>query len=184
MATALDDLLQSWNKRLATIQAKAFCALVFDIDILLKAFGLDEFAQNCLLAFNCKGNALVRPFDALLQPTLLIGVGNMHELDAYGRTIGSLEDLQHFGNGCCFKSEHPIDENLALIICFSKSVGRGMQLIVRFFLSHDSKRIQVCVQVAPHAVGTDHHDCRNRVSSGTHDLFAIGCLAVGFSLGL
>ena len=53
-------------------------------------------------------------FDALLDPGLLLGIGDVHELDAERRAIGALQDRQHLADGGEFEPEHVVDEDLAV----------------------------------------------------------------------
>jgi hypothetical protein len=48
----------------------------------LEALGLDQLVEDGALAFRREGDVLVRALDALLDPGLLVGVGDVHELDA------------------------------------------------------------------------------------------------------
>ena len=89
-AAALDDLLQRRDQRFAAVEAEALGALVLDVDELLEAFGLDQLLQDRPLALRGEGDALVRPLDALLDPGLLLGIGDVHELDAERRAVGAL----------------------------------------------------------------------------------------------
>src|SRR3546814_9475831 len=83
----LDDLLQRRDQGFAAIETEPLRPLVLDVDELLEAFRLDQLLQNGLLAVLGELDALVRPFDALLDPGFLFRIGNMHELDTYGRAI-------------------------------------------------------------------------------------------------
>ncbi len=51
------------------------------------------------LALAGEGDLLVRPLDALLEPGLLLGVGDVHELDADRAAIGPLQDRDHLADG-------------------------------------------------------------------------------------
>src|SRR5690606_348505 len=92
LAAALDDLLQRRNQRLAAVKPEPLGALVFYVDELLEAFGLDKLLQDRPLTLGSKGNLLVDALDAGLDPGFLLRVGNMHELDAKRRAIGPLEN--------------------------------------------------------------------------------------------
>ena len=95
LAAALDDLLERRDHRFAAVEAEALGAGEFHVAELLEALRLDQLVEDRLLAVRREGNALVGPFDALLDPGLLLGRGDVHELDAEGRAIGPLQDLQH-----------------------------------------------------------------------------------------
>ena len=104
IATALNHLFQRRYQRLTAIQAEAFGAGIFDIDKLFEAFRLDQFLENRLLTHVGKGNFLIGPFNALLQPGFFFRVGNMHELQRYCAAICAVQNIQHFANGGAFKT--------------------------------------------------------------------------------
>ena len=81
-AAALDDLLQRRDHRFAAVEAEALGAGVFDVEELLEAFGFDQLLEDRDLAFAGEGDLLVAAFDALLDPGLLRGVGDVHVLHA------------------------------------------------------------------------------------------------------
>jgi hypothetical protein len=49
--------------------------------------------------------------DALLDPGLLLRVGDVHELDAERAAVGALEDVEHLADGREFQAEHVVDED-------------------------------------------------------------------------
>ena len=130
-STALNHLFQRRYQCFTAIQAEAFGAGIFDIDKLFEAFRLDQFLENRLLAHVGKGNFLIGPFNALLQPGFFFRVGNMHELQCYCAAICAVQNIQHFADGCTFKTQHIIDENRAVIIGFCKPIGGRVKLGVR-----------------------------------------------------
>ncbi len=95
-AAALDDLFQRRDHRLAAIEAEALGAGEFHVAEFFKAFGFDELVQDGALAFAREGDFLVLAFDALLQPRLLRGVGDVHEFDAERLAVGALYDGENF----------------------------------------------------------------------------------------
>ena len=82
LAAALDDLLQRRDQRLAAVEAEALGAGDICVEELLEAFGLDQLLEDGDLALAGEGDLLVAALDALLEPGLLRGVGDVHELDA------------------------------------------------------------------------------------------------------
>ena len=48
LAAAFYNLFKCWNKCFSTIKAKTFCTLVFNVDILLKTFSFNKFAEGGL----------------------------------------------------------------------------------------------------------------------------------------
>src|SRR5688500_6447451 len=115
-AAALDDLLQRRDERLAAIQSETFGALVLDVDELLEAFGLDQLLQNRLLALGGEGDLLVGALYARLDPGLLLGIGDVHELDTERRAVGPRQNVEHLGYGRVFESEYAIDEYFAAVV--------------------------------------------------------------------
>ena len=63
----------------------------------LEAFRLDQLVEDRLLAFGREDDLLVRAFDAALQPVLLLGIVDVHELVADAAAIGALQDLRPSG---------------------------------------------------------------------------------------
>ena len=100
----------------AAVEAEALGALVLDVDELLEAFGLDQLLQDRLLALGGEGDPLSGALDARLDPGLLLGIGNMHELDAERRAIGARQDLQHLPDGARIR---------ARAHCRGRSAGRS-----------------------------------------------------------
>jgi hypothetical protein len=107
VAAALDDLLQRRDQRLAAIEAEALGARVLEVEELLEALRLDELVEDRALALAGEGDLLVRPLDALLEPGLLLGVGDVHELDAKGLAVGPLEDRDDLANGAELETRAP-----------------------------------------------------------------------------
>src|SRR3990170_5860818 len=88
MAAALDDLLERRNHRLAAVEAEALGAGIFHVEAALEALGLDELFQDRRLAL--RREADLSAFDTILDPGALLGVGDMHVLDADMAAIGAL----------------------------------------------------------------------------------------------
>ena len=116
LAAALDDLFQRRNHALAAVEAEALGAGVFHVEEVLEAFGLDQLGEDGLLAFGREGDFLVGTLDALLDPALLLGIGDMHEFDAERAAIGALQDIDDLPDGGMFEAQAP---------CRGRSAGRG-----------------------------------------------------------
>src|SRR6202000_1387099 len=82
IAAALDDLLQRRDQRFRAIETEALGAGEFEIAELLEAFGFYQLVEDRPPALAGETDFLVRAFDAFLDPALLRGVGDVHELDA------------------------------------------------------------------------------------------------------
>ncbi len=163
IAAALDDLLERRDHRLAAVEAEALGAGVPDVDEALEAFRLDELVEDRLLAHRGEIDALVRAFDALLDPRLLFRIGDVHELDAERRTVGAPENRQHLGDGGEFQPEHVIEEDASAEIGLGETVGAGVELALRRQFRH-AERIEIGVEMAAHAIGADHHQGAHRIA--------------------
>src|SRR5580698_7509373 len=156
LAAALDDLLERRNHRLRAIEAKALGANKFDVEEILEALGLDQLSKDGALALARELDFLIWPLDPLLNPGLFRGIGNMDEFEANGPAIGPPQNPEHFAHGCKFEPEHVIDEDLAVVVGLLEPVGRGMEFLV-VPLRLEPERIETGVEMAAHAVSTDHH---------------------------
>src|SRR5690348_7117647 len=106
IAAALDNLLVRGNERFGAIEAKPLGAGEFEVAEFLKTFGFDELVEDRAPTLAGERDFLVRPFDALLNPGFLRGIGDMHELDAERLAIGALANRDDFAQGSVFETEH------------------------------------------------------------------------------
>ena len=100
IAAALDDLLQRRDQRFSAVEAEALGAGELEVAEFLKAFGLDQLVEDRAAALAGETDFLVRTLDALLDPGLLRGVGDVHELDAERLAVGALADRDDFAQAC------------------------------------------------------------------------------------
>src|SRR5215210_4389480 len=128
--TALDDLLQGRNGRFRPIEAETLGAGELDVAELLEPFGFDELGQNRPLALAGEGDLLVGAFNPFLQPGLLDGIGNVHELDAERLAIGALAKGDDLPQGREIQTQHVVDENRAVVVGFGEAVGTRIELLV------------------------------------------------------
>ena len=91
---ALDDLLQRRDAGLAAVEAKALGAGEALGEKVLETFRLDQLLEDGDLAFRGEADLLGAPFDPLLNPRLLGGVGDVHVLHADRAAVGALKDAQ------------------------------------------------------------------------------------------
>ena len=163
IAAALDDLLERRDQRFSAVETEALGAGELGVAELFKAFGFDQLHQDGAATFAGERDLLVRPFDALLDPGLLRGVADVHELDAERLAVGAVADRGDLAQIGVFEAEHVIEEDLAVEIGFAEAVGARVELfaVARGF---DAERIELGMEVAAHAVGADQHQGADRVA--------------------
>jgi len=167
LATALDDLLQGGNDRFRALQAEALCAGVLGMEELFESLRLDQLGQDGFLAETGEGDLLVRPLDALLDPGLLLRVGDVHELVAEMPAVGAFQDGQDLVDGAPFHAEHAVEKDPAFpVLVRPEAVRGGVELGVWLRLTQP-QRIEIGGQMSAHAVGADHHQ-------GTHGILRLG----------
>src|SRR5262249_34247749 len=76
-ATALDDLLQRRNHRLAAVEPEALGAGELQVAELLETLGLDQLVEDGALALTREADLLVAALNALLDPGLLGRIRDM-----------------------------------------------------------------------------------------------------------
>ena len=182
IAAALDDLLQRRDQRLSAVEAEALGAGEFDIAEFLETFGFDQLVEDRAPAFAGEADFLVRPFDALLDPALLRGVGDVHEFDAERLAVGALADRDDLAQAGVFEAEHVIEEDLAVEIAVDEAVGARIEFlaVARRF---DAERIELGVEMAAHAVGPDQHQRAHRIARRLMDVAGRYLDALGLRLG-
>lgn len=104
------------------------------------------------------------------QPGVFVGVRNMHEFEAEGSAVGATQDRHHPEYAGVFQTEHPVDDDCAIVILVGKAIGRRIQLPVILTLL-ELERIEIGVQMAAHAIRADRHQSAHAVARRLLDLF-------------
>ena len=120
-AAPLDDLLERRHGRFRSVEAETFGSGVLDVEELLEALRFDELVEDAPLAEGFELDRLVGTLDALLDPRLLHGIGNMHELDAQAAAVGSLQDFDDLADRRMLEPQHVVDENRPVEILARRS---------------------------------------------------------------
>ena len=118
----LDDLLKRRDHGFAAVEAKALGPGEFHIAEFFEAFGFNQLVEDGALAFAGERNFLVRSLDALLDPALLRGAGNVEEFDAERLAIGPPQDSDDLAHGAEFEPKHIVEENPAIEIALAETV--------------------------------------------------------------
>ena len=144
--------------RLAAVQAEALGAGEALVQEALEALGLDQLLQDGDLALRREGDLLVAALDALLQPGLLVGIGDVHVLHADVAAVGARAGSPGSRGGS--RSPGPAHSR-------GRSAGRSRSRRSRSWpgrarlaspLSARPSGSRLAAQVAAHPVGADHHD--------------------------
>ena len=165
LAAALDDLLERRHHGFGAVEAEALGSRVLDVGEALERLRLDQLVEDRLLALDREGDVLVPAFDALLDPGLLLGRGNVHELDADLLAIGAPQDLENFAHRRRLEAQDLVDEDGSIEVGLGEAVGLGPQLRVRLALGQ-AQRIEVGGAMAHHAIGADQHQRADAVLGG------------------
>ena len=111
--------------RFAAVEPEALGAEEAQAGEFLEAFGFDQLVEDRLLAFGREGDLLVGPFDAALQPVLLLGIVDVHELVADAAAIGALEDVDHLARRGGLQPHHAVDEDGLVHVLGVEAVEAG-----------------------------------------------------------
>ena len=117
LAAALNDLLERGHRQFRTFQAETLRARIFLVEKSLKAFCVDKLRQDRLLAKDGELDLFIRSFDALLNPELLLGRRDVHELKADRSTIGPPQNINDLPQARGLQAEDIVDVNLMVQIC-------------------------------------------------------------------
>ena len=186
LAAALHDLLDARNERLAAIDAEAFRAGIFFMQELFEHLGGDQALQDRALAVDGEIGLVARLLDALLNPSALDRIADMHEFNADRAAIGLLEGREDFIERRGFHVEKIADENRAVEVFRAEAVMRGVELRMVFgFL--EMQRVEVGNHVAARAVSADQAQRLYRVHGGAANIILrvpiSGALRCGRGIG-
>ena len=109
--------------------------------------------------------------DALLDPRLLVGIGDVHVFHADLAAVGLAQAVQIWRRVAA--SPRPSEPKIrigTLPVGLAEAVGRGIELAMRR-LAHQAQRIEVGFEMAADAVGADQQERPRRVPGGGADVF-------------
>ncbi len=153
---ALQDLLHRRDHRLAAVEAEALGAGVLQVQEPLKALGLDQPLEDRPLALEGELRLVADALDPVLDPLLLLGMHDVHELDADRPAIGLAQDLQDLAQRRRFQPEHVVDEDRPVEVILGEAPGLGIELGV-VLLALQPQGVEVGDEVAAHAIEPDEH---------------------------
>ena len=176
-----DDRVQRGDGDLTPLQPEALRGDVALLAERLEPLGFRQLLQHLALLARVHGVQPRCAFDLALDPGLLFGVLDVHELDADRAAIGVAEDADDFAKGGGFAAQHVIDEDRAVHVGFGEAVRAGIEFRMRRG-NLQAERIEARFQMAPHAVGADQHQRADRRNGGGAHLF-VGHHAGGYGGG-
>ena len=181
-AAALDDLLHRGDQAFPPVEPEALGAGVLDAEELLEPLGLHELVEDRAPALAGEADLLAVALDPLLEPTGLLGVGDVHELQREGAAIGALHQAEDLAQAGELQPQDVVDEDGPVHVVGREAVGRGVELRVRRLPAHP-ERVEVGREVAPDAVGADQHQRADGVGDGAPQLRVADGAAGGLRLG-
>ena len=99
LAAALQDLLDAGDQRFAAVEAEALGADELHAEIALQPLRLDDALQDHAAALEGELGAVLDVLDALLDPRLLVGIGDVHVLDADLAAVGLAQPVHDLAQG-------------------------------------------------------------------------------------
>ena len=170
LAAALQDLLDAGDHRFAAIEAEALGADELDAEIALQPLRLDDPLQDHAAAFGGELGAVLDVLDALLDPRLLVGIGDVHVFDADLAAVGLAQAVPDLAQGGRFtQAQRAEDQDRAVPVAIAEAVGRRIELAVPR-LADQAQRIEVGFEMAADAVGADQQEGPGGVQGGGADL--------------
>ena len=148
---AAEDAVEQGDDRLAALEREALLADELRLEERLEGLGGVEPPHDPHLLV--AGGLLVGPLDLVLDPLALLGVLDVHVLDADGaavRVAQDAEDLAQLEEGC---PAEPAGGEGAVEVPQGQAVRRDVEVVVSPLLVLE--RVGVGHEVAAHAVGMD-----------------------------
>ncbi len=161
----LHDRLQGGERRLAAVEAEALRSRVLLVQKLLERFGGGETLEDLELPLVLQARALEHALHPQLDPCLLVGVLQVHELEPHGSAVVATHHLHDFTHRRRIETQDPVQIDGPVHVSFGEAVRLRLQLRVRLF-GGQPERIEVGLEVAPDAIGSDQHQGPHRVEGG------------------
>ena len=162
-----DDGVQRRDGDLAALQPEALGADVARWQNASKPFGLGQVLQDCALARGVEMRAPGRALDAALDPGLLVGVLDVHELDADRAAIGVAQHLRRSARTVAVsQAQHVVDEDRPVHVGLGEAVGARDRAPGCGCGTCRPSGSSLRLQMAAHAIGADQHQRAQAVLGG------------------
>ena len=148
----VEDGVEEHDGRLRPFEAEALLAHVPGVEEPLEGLGRVEPVEDVALLDGVErgGHAL----DVLLDPPLLLGVLDVHVLDAEGAAVGVAQEVEGLAQGQGVASRQAVDDELPVEVPQGEPVGGGVELGVQWSRL-GRQGIEVGDEMAPHPVHVD-----------------------------
>ena len=174
LAAALEDLLEARDQRFAAVEAEALGADELQAEILLQPLRLDHALHDHAAAFEREVGAVLDVLDALLDPRLLVGIGDVHVLDADLAAVGPAQAVPDLAQGRgVAEAERAEDQDRAVPVVVAEAVGLGIELAMQR-RADQAERIEIGLEMAADAVAADQHEGAAGVVGGGADRLLAG----------
>ena len=137
---------------------------VFDVEKLLERLRFGQAFEDGDLSEIGEIRVIVDCLDAILDPHLFLGRGDVHVLDADMATIGFPHGFDDFPQGRLYtEAEAVVNIDLAVVIGFRKPVRFRVEFgMAQWFFQ--TQRIEIGIKMPAHAVRTDDHQRLDRIA--------------------
>ncbi len=158
LAAALQDLLDARDQRFAAVEAEALGADELDAEIFLQTLGLDHALHDHAPAFEREVGAVLDVLDALLDPRLLIGIGDVHVFHADLAAVGLAQAVHDLAQGRgVAEAQGAENQDRTVPVVVLEAVGLGVEFLVRR-VADQAERIEVGLEMAADAVAADQQE--------------------------
>ena len=165
----VDHGVQRRDGDLGALQPEPLRADVALLAERLEAFRLGQLLQDRPLLARVIGADPRRALDPPLDPGLLVGVLDVHELHPDRPAIARAHDGDDFVDGRRLPPQDAVDEDRPVAVPGPEAVGGRVELRMR--VRHlQPERVERRLQMAAHAVGADQHQRPQAVGGRRPDL--------------
>ena len=144
--------VEEHDGRLGPFEAEALLAHVAGVEEALEGLGRVEAVEDVALLDGVEGGG--DALDVLLDPALLLGVLDVHVLDAERPAVGVAQDVERLAQREGVAPGQPVDHELAVEVPQREPVGGGVELGVQG-AGLGRQRVEVGDEMAPHPVHVD-----------------------------
>ncbi len=152
LGALLEDGVEEHDGRLGPFEAEALLPHVAGVEEPLEGLrGVEPVEDVALLEGVERGG---HAFGVLLDPALLLGVLDVHVLDAQCAAIGVAQEVERLAQGEGVAARQPVDHELAVEVPQGEAVGGGVELgVQRSGLGREW--VEVGDEMAAHPVHVD-----------------------------